>query len=163
MIMIQKIEKWYIMCFIFLISKRTNIYIWREKRVSSGWSKAYRVYTRGAKKHEQKEEGIQKITSPHLEPDQSKKLIKGRGPSSIIDLVQDQKLHTKEFFILWIESSSFSKAILFLSFQTAQKRHERGCHSRLTTLLAHVDTMPTKKGISNRIRKGPHHSKKSKQ
>ena len=51
--------------------------------------------SRGAKKQEQKEEGIQKITSPHLEPNPSKKLIKGRGPSSIIDLVQEQKLHTK--------------------------------------------------------------------
>ena len=35
---------------------------------------------------------------PHLEPNQSKKLIKSKGSSSIYNLVQDQKLHTKEFF-----------------------------------------------------------------
>ena len=58
------------------------------------------MYTRGAKRQEQKEEGIQKITSPQLEPNQSKKLIKGRGPSFTTDLVQNQILHTKEFFNL---------------------------------------------------------------
>ena len=64
------------------------------------------------------------LTHPHLEPNQSKKLIKSKGPSSIYNLVQDQKLHKKEFFILWIESSSSSKAILFLFFHTAQKRQK---------------------------------------
>ena len=63
------------------------------------------------------------LTHPHLEPNQSQKSIKGKGPSTIYNLVQYQKLHTKEFFILCIESSSLSKIILSLSFHTTQKRH----------------------------------------
>ena len=38
-------------------------------------------------------EGIQKnLTRPHLGPNQSKKLIKGKGSSFINNLTQDQKL-----------------------------------------------------------------------
>ena len=62
-------------------------------------------------------------TRPHLELNQSKKLIKVNGASAINILVKDQKLQTKEFFSLWIKSSTFSKASLFLSFQTIQKIH----------------------------------------
>ena len=65
--------------------------------------------------------GYKKQQHPHLEPNQSKKLIKDNGLSSINNSVQDHKLQTKEFFDLWIESSSFSKVIMFLSFQTLQK------------------------------------------
>ena len=42
----------------------------------------------------------QKLTSPHLEPNQSKKLIKGKGPTSKQDLDQDQRLQTNENFII---------------------------------------------------------------
>ena len=87
----------------FLIGKHTEIYIYiyeKKKRVPEGQPKAYREYARGAKKHEQKRRGGTKKYTPVLIPYQSKKLIKGKGPSSIIDLVQDQKLHTEEFFIL---------------------------------------------------------------
>ena len=39
-------------------------------------------------------------------------------------LTQDQRLHTKEYFNLWSESSSFPKVSLFLSFQTDQNIHK---------------------------------------
>ena len=63
-------------------------------------------------------------TSPHLAPSQSKKPSKESGPSFTTDLDHTQRLQTKEFFNLFIDSSSLSKAILFLSFHTAQKIHE---------------------------------------
>ena len=75
---------------------------------------------------EQKRRGETKNLTPPLlisNPTNQKKLIKNKGSSFINNLVQDQKLQTKEFFILWIKSSSLSKTILFLSFQTVQKRH----------------------------------------
>ena len=43
------------------------------------------------------------LTCHHLESNQSQNSIKGKGPSTLYNLVQDQKLHTKEFFILCIE------------------------------------------------------------
>ena len=61
-------------------------------------TQSIRGYAKDAKKQEQKEEGIQKIINPHLEPNQSKNVIKGRGPSSIIDLVQNQKIIYKRIF-----------------------------------------------------------------
>ena len=93
------------------------IYINKEERVHKGWPKAYKKYTIGAWRQKQKRRRITKnLTRPHLEPNQSTKLIKGKDLSSINNLVQDQKLQTKEFFNLWINSSSLLKAILFLSF-----------------------------------------------
>ena len=66
-----------------------------------GQPKAYRSTQEAPKGKNKKDEGIQKnLIRPHLEPNQSKKLIKGKGPSSINNLVQDHKLYTKEFFIL---------------------------------------------------------------
>ena len=38
---------------------------------------------------------------PQQEPNQSIKLIKDEGPSSINNLVHDHKLQRKEFFSLW--------------------------------------------------------------
>ena len=42
----------------------------------------------------------QTLTSPELEPNQSTKLIKDRGPPSEQNLAQEKRLQTKEFFIL---------------------------------------------------------------
>ena len=41
------------------------------------------------------------------------------------ELAQDKRLQMKEFFNLWIERTSYSKTILFLSFQTVQNK-QRG-------------------------------------
>lgn len=49
---------------------------------------------------------MKNLIRPYLEPNQLKKLIKGKCPSSINNVVKDQKLQTKEFFIIWIENSS---------------------------------------------------------
>ena len=42
----------------------------------------------------------QTLISPQLEPNQSKKLIKGKSPTSKQDLDQDQRSQTNEFFII---------------------------------------------------------------
>ena len=81
------------MLFFFFISKHKK-YIYIRRKGALRLTQSIQGHTRGAKKQKQKEEEIQNITSPHLEPNQSKRLIKGRGPSSIINLVQNQKLHT---------------------------------------------------------------------
>ena len=78
------------------------------------------------------------LTSPQLEPNQSKKLIKGKGPTSKQDLDQDQRLQTNEFFILWIKKSSLTKVILFLSLQIVQNK-QRGA-----TNPAFLHFLPTK-------------------
>ena len=49
---------------------------------------------------------MKNLIRPYLEPNQLKKLIKGKCPSSINNVIEDQKLQTKEFFIIWIENSS---------------------------------------------------------
>ena len=47
----------------------------------------------GGYRHKTKERGVPKnLTHLHLAPNQSKKLIKELGPSSIHNLIQDQKL-----------------------------------------------------------------------
>ena len=38
----------------------------------------------------QEEEGLQKLTHPHLEPNQSNKSINDNGPTSMNNLAQDQ-------------------------------------------------------------------------
>ena len=47
-----------------------------------------------------KKKGYKKLISPHLEPNQSKKLIKGKGPTSIHDLDQNQRLYAKKYFFI---------------------------------------------------------------
>ena len=104
-------------CFIFfLLANTQKTYI--RKGPLWGRPKSYREYTRGAQGHKKNRKYN---TSSQLAPSQSKKLSKERGPSFTTDLVHNQILQTKEFFNLCIESSSLSKAILFLSFQIAQK------------------------------------------
>ena len=49
----------------------------------------------------------QTLTSPQLEPNQSKKLIKGRGPTSKYVLDQDQRLQTIEYNVFIVYNISF--------------------------------------------------------
>lgn len=100
------------------------VYIKRKGHLK-GIPKHIESIQQSSKDRTKRKEGLQKkITHPHLKSNQSKILIKGKGSSSINILVQNQKLQTKELFCLQIESSSLSKAILFLSFQTIQKIHK---------------------------------------
>ena len=55
----------------------------------------------------------------------------------ISNFASDQKRQTKEFFRLWIENSSLSKAILFLAFQIVQNKHKG---SALQTFLFFLPT-----------------------
>ena len=52
------------------------------------------------------------------------KSINIEGPSFINILVSDHNKYTKEPFSLWMDSTSSSKAILFLAFQIVQKMHK---------------------------------------
>ena len=52
------------------------------------------------------------------------KSINIKGPSFINILVSDHNKYTKEPFILLMASTSSSKAIMFLAFQTVQKIHK---------------------------------------
>ena len=72
-----------------------------------------------------KKQKRQALTDPQQEPNQSTKLIKDKGPTTIQDLAQDKRLQAKEFFNLCINKTSLSKTILFLSFQTVQNK-QRG-------------------------------------
>ena len=85
----------------------------------------YREYTKAAQRLETKGGGNkQQNPYPYLEPSHSKKLIREEGFKTINTLTQDQRLHTKEYFSLWSENSSFPKANKFLSFQTNQNIHK---------------------------------------
>ena len=58
------------------------------------------------------------------------KLTSEKGLKSIDTLIQDQRLHTKEFFNLWSESSSLPNTNIFLSFHTIQNIHKGTiCHA----------------------------------
>ena len=60
------------------------------------------------------------------------KLTRELGLISTNTLDQDHRLHTKEFFNLWIDNSSLSNANKFLSFHTIQNIHKRAtCHAFL--------------------------------
>ena len=65
-----------------------------------------------------------KITCPYLEPNQSMKLKRKKGLKSTNTLNQDHRLHIKEFFNLWSESSSFPNTNKFLSFHIVQNIHK---------------------------------------
>ena len=84
--------------FIYLIGKsKRKFYKLRKKK----HPKAHPKYTGSIQqvpkgKKQQKIRGNTKhLTCPHLESNKSKKPIKDKGSSSIYNLVQDQKLHTK--------------------------------------------------------------------
>ena len=82
-----------------------------------------------------------------------------RGISSIHPFASDQRQQTKELFKLRIESSSPSKGILFLAFQTIQNKHNgpslhtflcflstnRPCHPNKVSLTDDGSTQDTQK------------------
>ena len=79
-----------------------------------------------------REKEINNSPCPYLEPSYSKKLTREEGLKTINTLTQDQRLHTKEYFSLWSENTSFPKANKFLSFQTDQNIHKGViCHAFL--------------------------------
>ena len=84
------------------------------------------VYKRNPKA-QIKQKGIEakNINCHYLDPNQSKKLTREEELKTIDTLTQDQKLHTKEFFNLWSESSSLPNANKFFSFQTDQNIHKK--------------------------------------
>ena len=75
---------------------------------------------------------------PQREPTQSMKSINIKGPFSINNLVAYHNKYTKEPFSLWMDNTSSSKAILFLTFQTVQKKHKG------PTLQTFLRFLPTK-------------------
>ena len=81
--------------------------------------------THNSNKKEATKKEVQK--HPHLqwEPNKSMKLINLEGPSLTNILASEQRKQTKDPFSLWMESMLSSKAILFIVFQTVQKRHKR--------------------------------------
>ena len=85
------------------------------------------MYTPTANKHHDKpklqNKNEFKPTHHHQRPNQSRKLKRVKGTSFIHPFAYDQRKQTKELFKLWIKSSSSSKAILFLVFQTIQNKH----------------------------------------
>ena len=120
----------------------------------------YMKYTNGTPgEYKRKGERKQKIThqpaytttNPRLYPNQVKKSTKDLVLSSMYKFVQDQKLQRKEDFILLIEMSSLSKAILFLSLKWS-KKSKRGAgrynsiqciHYQMIELFSvHLDTVP---------------------
>ena len=71
------------------ISKKQN-YIIKRKRCPKDNSKHTRSTQEVPQGKSQEEEGLQKLTHPHLEPNQSNKLINDNGPTSMNNLAQDQ-------------------------------------------------------------------------
>ena len=82
------------------------------------------MYTTATKKGQKKEEKTKRYSLPQTDPNQSMKSIMDNNLSPINSLVQVNKLHKNKYFSLWIESSTFSKDLLFLSFQIDQKKHK---------------------------------------
>lgn len=104
-------------------SKHRNILWTKNKGCSKAGAKNRSIGKLPEGKTWKRRRNIENLTCPHVQPDQSKKLFKGKDLHFIDNLVQDLRLYTNENFILWIKSSSVPKTILFLSFQIVQKRH----------------------------------------
>ena len=87
------------------------------------------------------------------------KLTREKWFISTDTLNQDHKLHTKEFFNLWIDNSSLSNDNKFLSFHTVQNIHKGSacqtflqalpmkdlCHPRKVSFSEHERTQDTPK------------------
>ena len=69
------------------------------------------------------QETVQQPRSHH-ETSQSMRPAKFERPSFMHNLVSHQRKYATELSNLWMGSTSSSKAILFLAFQTFQKRHK---------------------------------------
>ena len=92
---------WHTWSFFFWINKRTRIY-----KIKGAWKATQsiqEVYKRHLKNRKQKG---QTLIDPQQEPNQSTKLNKVKGPTTIEDLAQEKRLQTKEFFNLWIDKTS---------------------------------------------------------
>ena len=86
---------------------------------------------------------------PYLEPSHSKKLTKEKGLKTINTLTQDQRLHTKECFSFWSESTSFPKANKFLTFQTNQNIHKGAiCHAFLRVFPTNAPCHPRRVSLT---------------
>ena len=94
------------------------------KSTKKGCTKVHTMYTRAAIKRQNKEEKTKNYSLPQNEPNQSIKSTMDIEPSPINSLVQVHKLLKNKNFNLWIESSTFSKDLLFPFFQIVQKRHK---------------------------------------
>ena len=96
-----------------------------------------------------------KSKNNYLYPIQVKNSNKLLSLSPLDALAQDQKLQMKEFFNLYIEKVSLSKATLFLSHHTVQKR-QRG--AALQTFLRFLPTfVPCQARRTCRTEKGKTH------
>lgn len=94
-----------------------------KRKNTQNRTKVYNEYLKGRYKKDRRRNKIP--TNPHLEWNKVKKLNKERSSLSRHKLFQKRKLQRKEIFILWIEISSLSKTILFLSCHSIQKRDNR--------------------------------------
>ena len=66
---------------------------------------------------------VQPEPHPQRVPTQPIKSTKVKGPSFMNNIVSYQRKYTNELLSLWIDNTSSSNTILFLAFQTNQKRH----------------------------------------
>ena len=80
-------------------------------------TKVHTMYTTAAKKYQKKEDKTKRYSLPQTDLNQSMKSTMDINLSPISNLVQVNKLHKNKYFNFWIESSTFSKDLLFLSFQ----------------------------------------------
>ena len=111
----------------FRILMGKSKYIHKKKKSTQRPAPRYTRSTQGPQRGARKKEKGNKYNythQPHLQHNQFKKSTKKLGLSTIYKFFQDHKLQTKEDFILYIENSSLSKAILFLSNQIVQKMHK---------------------------------------
>ena len=119
------------------------------KYIRKGCQKSSPTYTKSIQlppasttiKPSYKIKGIQPAC-PHQWPDQSSKPKRVRGASSKHPFASNQRQETKELFSLWIESSSPSKAILFLAFHTIQNKHNGPAFHTFLRLLVLKRPMP---------------------
>ena len=92
------------------------------------WIKRNILIKRGtSRKHPQRIQEVYKIEGKNLYPlpNQSTKSTTEVRPETKNPLVHAHRLQSKTDLHPWIECSTFSRALLFLSFQTIQKRHKR--------------------------------------
>ena len=86
------------------------------------------------------------------------KLTSEEGLKSIDTLTQDQRLHTKEFFNLWNESSSLSNTNKFISFHIVQNT-QGGRLPSIFMSFTHKRPMTHKKSFLHWTRKNSRHTR----
>ena len=124
----------------------------------------HEVYSKSLKAHfKEKGKKTKNIPYPYFEFSQSMKLTRELGLISSETLDQDHKLHTKEFFNLWIDNSSLSNANKFLFFHIVQNIYKRGYFPSLFMDFTHEGPMPPKKSFHNQAGENPRHPKDGKE